>query len=102
MKQIHKAVQALESHIGFWRSSWILLKKLKNDEKNLQSKFARANMHTAILRNNPSRGVWLFYQILKMAKMSNTEISAKILKHVKKAKLLLSESHQKLFSSRPE
>ena len=30
MKQIHKAVQALESDIGFWRPSWILLKKLKN------------------------------------------------------------------------
>ena len=34
MKQIHKAVQALESDLGFWRSSWILLKKLKNAEKN--------------------------------------------------------------------
>ena len=30
MKQIHEAVQALESDIGFWRPSWILLKKLKN------------------------------------------------------------------------
>ena len=33
MKQINKAVQALESDIGFWRPSWILLKKLKNTEK---------------------------------------------------------------------
>ena len=47
MKQIHKAVQALESDIGFWGPSWILLKKLKNDEKNLQGKLPRANMHTA-------------------------------------------------------
>ena len=47
MKQIHEAVQALESDIGFWQPSWILLKKLKNDEKNLQGKFPRANMHTA-------------------------------------------------------
>ena len=49
MKQIHEAVQALESDIGFWRPSWILLKKLKIAEKNLQGKFPRANMHTAII-----------------------------------------------------
>ena len=47
MKQIHKAVQALESDIGFWRPYWILLKKLKNDEKKLQGKFPRAIMQTA-------------------------------------------------------
>ena len=46
MKQIHKAVQALESDIGFWRPSWILLKKLKNAKK-FTGKFPRANMHTA-------------------------------------------------------
>ena len=40
MKQIHEAVQALESDIGFLRPSWILLKKLKNAEKNLQGKYA--------------------------------------------------------------
>ena len=33
MKQIHEAVEALESDIGFWRPSWILLKKLKNAKK---------------------------------------------------------------------
>ena len=33
MKQIHEAAQALESDIGFWRPSWILLKKLKNAKK---------------------------------------------------------------------
>ena len=47
MKQIHKAVQALESDIGFWRPSWILFNKLNNAEKILQGKFPRANMHTA-------------------------------------------------------
>ena len=39
MKQIHKAVQALESDIGFWRPSRILLKKLKNAEKKLQGEY---------------------------------------------------------------
>ena len=33
MKQIHEAVQALESDIEFGGSSWILLKKLKKTEK---------------------------------------------------------------------
>ena len=47
MKQIHEAVQALESDVGFWRPCWILLKKLKITEKKLQGKFPRANMHTA-------------------------------------------------------
>ena len=47
MKQIHKAIKALESDIGFWRPSWILLKKLKKAEKNVQGKFPRANKHTA-------------------------------------------------------
>ena len=35
MKQIHETVQALESDIGFWRPSQILLKKLKNAKKNI-------------------------------------------------------------------
>ena len=46
MKQIRKAVQALESDRGFWRPSWILLKKLKNAEKIVQGKFPMTNMHT--------------------------------------------------------
>ena len=33
MKQIHKAVPALENDIGFWWPSWILLKQLKNAKK---------------------------------------------------------------------
>ena len=37
MKQIHEAVQALESDIGFWRPSWILLKKLKNAKQNYRA-----------------------------------------------------------------
>ena len=41
MKHIHETVQALESDIGFWPPSWILL-KLKNAKKNLQGKFPRA------------------------------------------------------------
>ena len=91
MKQIHKAVQALESDIGFCRTSWILLKKLKN--KIYRANFLGPICILEILRNNPSRGLWIYmyYQILMMAEMSKTEISAKI----------LSESHQKLFSSRP-
>ena len=40
MKQIHKAIQALESNIGFWRPSWILLNKLKNAEKIVQGQYA--------------------------------------------------------------
>ena len=47
MKQIHEAVEALESDIGIWRPSWILLKKLKNAKKKLPVKFPRANMYTA-------------------------------------------------------
>ena len=50
MKEIHKAVQALESHIGFWRPSLILLKKLKNAKKKLPDKFPRAYMQTANIR----------------------------------------------------
>ena len=34
MKQIIEAVQAIESAIGFWWPSWILLKKL--EKKNYQ------------------------------------------------------------------
>ena len=52
MNKIEKSAKilkskTLESNIRFWRPSWILLKKLKNAEKNLQGKFPRANMHTA-------------------------------------------------------
>ena len=47
MRQIDEAVQAVACAIGFWRPSWILLKKLKNAIKNLPGKFPRASMHTA-------------------------------------------------------
>ena len=47
MKQIQEAIQALQSDIGFWRPSWILLKKLENAQKKLPGKLSRANMHTA-------------------------------------------------------
>ena len=60
-------------------------------------------MHTVymqIFRNNLSRGLQLYYQILMIAKVKKTEIglSDNFLKH-KKIKFLLSESHQKLFST---
>ena len=83
MKPMHEAVQALESDIGFWRPSWILLKKLKNDKKNLQGIFPGLICILEIIRNNPSRDVWLDCQILMMSKMSKTEISAKIMKRRK-------------------
>ena len=35
MKQIDGEVQALACAIGFWRPSWILLKKLKNAKKKI-------------------------------------------------------------------
>ena len=83
MKQIHTAVQALESDIEFWRPSWILLRKLKNAKKNYRANFLGPICILQIFRNNPSRGVWLYYKLLMMAKMSKTEISAKILKREK-------------------
>ena len=76
MTQIHEAVQALESDMGFWRPSWILLKKLTNAEKIYRANSLGPISILQIFRNNLSRGVWLYYQILMMAKMSKTEISA--------------------------
>ena len=53
-------------------------------QKNVQGKFPRANICILqVFRNNPSRGGWLYYQILMMANMSKTEIYAKIMKHKK-------------------
>ena len=54
MKQIHEAVQALESDIGFWRPSWILLKQVKNAKKKINRQIPQASMQ--IFGNNPSRG----------------------------------------------
>ena len=96
MKQIHKSVQALESDIGFWLPSWILLQKLKNAEKILQGKFLGPICRLQIFRNNLSRGVWLYYRTLMMAKMSKTEISAKILKR-KKIKVIIIRITPKAF-----
>ena len=78
-----KINQALESDIGFWRPSWILLKKLKNDKKNLQGIFPGSICILEIIINNPSRDVWLDCQILMMSKMRKAEISAKIMKRKK-------------------
>ena len=90
MKQIHKAVQALESDIGFWRPCLILLKKVKNAEK-------KATI-LQIFRNNPSWGVWLYYQILMMAKMSKTKISTKIQKRKKNLSFYY-QNHTKSFEA---
>ena len=57
MKQIHGAVQALASDIGFWWPSWILLKKLKNArKKNYQANSPGPICILKIFGNNPSRG----------------------------------------------
>ena len=56
MKQIDEAVQALESDIGFWQPSWILVKKLKNDKKIYQANFPGPICILQIFINNPSRG----------------------------------------------
>ena len=103
MKQIHGAVQALESDIEFLAAILDTVEKAEKRKKNYRANFLGPICILEIFRNNPSRGVWLYmyYQILMMAKMSKTEISAKILKH-KKSNFLLSESHQKLISTRPE
>ena len=47
MKQIHEAVQALESDIRFWRPSLDFVKEAEKRKKNLPGKLPRANMHTA-------------------------------------------------------
>ena len=49
----------------------------------MQKKIYRANFLGPIFGNNPSRGVWLYYQILMMSKISKTEIYAKILNRKK-------------------
>ena len=99
MKQIHKTVQALESDIGFWRTSWILLKKLKNANKIYRANFLRPICILKIFRNNLSRGVWLYYQILMMAKMCKTEIPAKILKRKILDRSFYYQNHTKNFSA---
>ena len=98
MKQIHKAVQALESDNKIWAATLDFVEEAEKAEKNLQGKFPRANMHMQIFRNNPSKVVWLYYQILMMAKMSKTEISAKILKR-KKNYSFYYRNHTKSFSA---
>ena len=64
MKQIHEAVQALESDIGFWRPSWILLKKLK---KNYQANSLGPVCILQIFGNNPRRG----FQVTAETKCGN-------------------------------
>ena len=83
MKQIYEAVQAPESDIGFWRPYWILLKKLKNVNKIYRENPLGPICILQIFWNNLSRGVYLYYQILMIARMNKTEISAEILKRNK-------------------
>ena len=56
MKQIDEAVQALACAIGFWRPSWILLKKLENANKNYQANSPGPVCILQIFGNNLSRG----------------------------------------------
>ena len=65
MKQIHEAVEAQDSDIGFWRPSWILLKKLKNALKNYRANSLGPICILQIFRNNPSRGVGPYSYITK-------------------------------------
>ena len=83
MKQIYEAVQAPESDIEFWRPSWILLKKLKNANKIYRANSLGPICILQIFRKNLSRSVYLYYQILIIAKMNKIEISSKILKRKK-------------------
>ena len=46
MKQIHGAVQALESDIEFLAAILDTVEKAEKRKKKLQGKFPRANMHT--------------------------------------------------------
>ena len=59
-------------------------KRQKNSPANLLGRICILQ----IFRNNPIGGVWLYYQILMIAKMNKTDIFAKILKH-KKIKVFL-------------
>ena len=56
MKQIDEAVQAVACAIGFWRPSWILLRKLKNAKKIHQANSPGPVCILQIFGNNPSRG----------------------------------------------
>ena len=88
-------IKALESDIGFWRPSWILL-KLKKAKKNHRANFVGPICILEIFRNNPSRGLWLYYQIFMMATMSKTEIFAEIMKR-KKIKVFIVKITPKVF-----
>ena len=98
MKQINKAVQALESDIGFWRSFLDFAEDGEKRRKIVHGNFLGPICILQIFRNNPSRGVWLYYQILMTAKMSKTEISDKILKRKKNLSFYY-QNHTKSFSA---
>ena len=60
--------------------------------KKFTGEFVRAICILQIFRNNPIGGVWLYYQILMIAKINKTDITAKILKHKKMKVFLWSSS----------
>ena len=61
------------------------VEKAEKRQKKLQGNSPRAICILEIFRNKPSRGVLLYYQILIKAKMSKTEISAKLMKRKKRS-----------------
>ena len=92
MKQIHEAVKALERILA---AILDFVEEAEQHKKNYRENFPGPICILQIFRNNPSRGVYLYYQILMIAKMNKTKISDKILKR-KKIKVFITESHQKL------
>ena len=53
---IQQINEALESDIGFWQSSWILLKKLKKAKKNYRANSLGPICILQIFGNNPISG----------------------------------------------
>ena len=53
-----KGFKALESDIGFWRPSWILLEKTEKHKKNYQANSPGPVCIPQIFGNNPGRGFW--------------------------------------------
>ena len=96
MKQIHKAVQALESDRILAAILDFVEEAEKRRKKIYRASFLGPICILQIFRNNPSRVVWLYYKILMMAKMSKTEISAKIPKR-KKSKVFIIRITPKAF-----
>ena len=90
MKQIHEAVQALESNMGFWRPFRILLKKLKKRQKKLPGNFPRIvsmfalHQYTTLAKHETSfgstrfLGLYQFYLFLKSQKAKTVDTSNEV------------------------